>query len=310
MSIDYDAIVGGVGEIIDNCSIMHGGNEIVVGGAAKGECRDKILHLKHAPNDTKKLLAIINMSRPVVYGNVEYDDGASSKLKAGPMMSKPDDALITSLNNRLQSPASDVVNALIYEYRLAEPVYWALTDLIQLLLRRIKNKRPNMRLIKINGNIGEILDRVRNGDAYFKIATDHNDWPDSIPSVVQELLEILRRERIPSGMWNEPKLKTPAWPKICLKNKDAMDQISKKKYKTVREYVEAIVLREHILVGHMDCVEMYYIDTAHDIKNYTSELASFIKTNRRTKVASASLVVKNKTMQSFVVTRSSRLTKK
>lgn len=297
--MDYDAIVGGVGEI-DVQSITHGGNEMVVGGSAKAEGRDKILHLKRVPNDVKKLLAIINMARPVVFGHIEYDDGKTAKLKKGPRMDEPDEALKQMLQKRLNKSAADVVTDLVHEYKLREPVRWALTDLIQLLLKHIKNKRPRMRAIKVNGDIGEILDRVRNGDDYFKVATDHKDWPDSLAGVVQELLEILKKERTPSGMWKEPELKTPEWPKMCEKNKAAMDAVTKKKYKTVRDYVEAIVMREHILINHMDAVEMYYVESAEDVKAYTKELASFLK---RPKKRDTSMIVKKKVPSSFIVTR-------
>jgi hypothetical protein len=289
--MNHDAIVGGIGEI-NVQSIMHGGNERVVGGSAKSEGRDKILHLKHVPNDTKKMLAIINMARPVVFGNIEYDDGKTDKLKHGPKTIEPDAALISALTERLQLSAENVVNRLAREYKLTEPVYWALTDLIQLLLRRIKNRRENMRSIKVNGDIGGILDRVRNGETYFKIATDRKDWPSNITGVVQELLDILRRDRESQGMWNEPDIKYPEWPKICSKNIDAMAQISKKTYTSIKQYVEAIILREHVMIEHMDAIEMYYIKTARDIKLYTKELSRFIKVKKHTKASESFIVLK------------------
>jgi hypothetical protein len=278
--MDYDTIVGGVGKI-DVEVIMHGGNEMVIGGSSKYEGRNKIIHLKYVPNNTKKLLAIIHMARPVVFGNLQYNDGKTGKINTGPMMDEPGVALLKSLNERLNRPPEKVVDALAHEYKLVEPVYWAFTDLIQLLLRHIKNKRPNMRSIKINGDIGGILDRVRDGDTFFKIATDHKDWPTNIVGVVQELLEVLRRERTPNGVWNDPKHDKSKWPELDSENKMAMLNIAKKKYKTIRNYVEAIVMREHVLINHMDDVEMYYINIAKGVKKYTTALDIFFKSQSK-----------------------------
>lgn len=300
---NLDVIVGGIG-IIDVATIVYGGQEMVVGGAAKCGSRDKLLHLKHVPNDTKKLLAVINMSRPVVFGKIHYDDGDEKKLRAGPHMDEPDDALMTMLHERLHQKPDDVVINLVHEYKLAEPVYWALTELIQMLLKRIKDKRPNMRAVKINGDIGSILDRVRDGDEYFKVATDHKDWPKNMTAVVRELLDILLRERTPKGIWREPKLLSPQWPEMCYKNVNAMNDIAAKKYKTVRQYVEAIVLRDHILMNHMDAVEQYYIDSARDIQEYNSLLVSFFEKHARsTCSAEQSYVIKKTVPSSFIVSR-------
>lgn len=300
---DLDVIAGGVGTI-DVATIVYGGQEMVVGGAAKCESRDKILHLKHVPNDTKKLLAIINMSRPVVFGNVQYDDGDEKTLRSGPHMDAPDDALRDMLQSRLNQNAETVAKNLIHEYKLAEPVYWALTELIQVLLKRIKDKRPNMKAIKVNGNIGEILDRVRKGDEYFKVATDHKDWPGSMATVVRELLNILSRERTPKGSWRVPRLRSPTWPRMCSKNEAAMNAVSAKKYKTTKQYVEAIVLREHILMNHMDAIEQYYIDSARDIKEYKSALVTFLRKTTRSALpckTEHSLIVKKEVTPSFIV---------
>jgi hypothetical protein len=274
---DLELIAGGVGAI-DVDTMVHGGQEMVVGGSAKCESRDKILHLKHVPNDTKKLLAILNMSRPVVFGNIQYDDGSKKKLRSGPRTDAPNEALIDMLQERLNRKPYSVVENLVHEYKLAEPVYWVLTDLIQTLLKQI-GKRPNVKAIKINGDIGEILDRVRKGDAYFKVATDHKEWPKNMTSVVRELLNILTRKRTPNGVWNMPVLSSSKWPRMCSKNEAAMNEVSAKKYKTTRQYVEAIVLREHILMKHMDAVEQYYVKSAHNIKKYESALIFFFGKN-------------------------------
>jgi hypothetical protein len=295
--MDYDTIVGGVGEIGVEV-IIHGGSEMIIGGSAKSEGRNKIIHLKHVPNDTKKLLAIIHMARPVVFGNLQYNNGKTGNIRAGPMMGEPEAALLESLRTRLNRSAENVVKALAHEYKLVEPMYWAFTDLIQLLLRYIKNKRPNMRSIKVDGDIGGILDRVRNGDTFFKIATDHKDWPVNIVGVVQELLEVLRRERTPNGVWNEPKHNAVAWPELSPDNKKAMDDIANKKYKTIRNFVEAIVTREHVLINHMDAVEMYYVNTAKEIKKYTTALSIFLKPHQQP--LSKSMVVNTRTITAAV----------
>lgn len=276
--MDYDSLLGGVEYTEVNDTIMYGGNEIVVGGSVKSESRGKIIHLKYVPNDVKKLLAIINMARPVIFGHVEYDDGQSLSLKEGKKNDNDNDAAVFNmLRERLNRTPDVVVTELVHEYKLKEPVYWAITNLMQLLLMHIKNRRPRMRAIKIDGDIGEILDRVRSGDNFFKIATDHKDWPASIHAVVQELLEMLIRERMPKGNWREPELRSPTWPELCKKNIAAMNDVSKQKYSTVREYVEAIVLRENILMNHMHAVEMYYVHSAADINKYADCLASFLE---------------------------------
>jgi hypothetical protein len=46
---------------------------------------------------------------------------------------------------------------------------------------------------------------------------------------------------------------------------------------TVREYVQAIVMREHKLLKHLDAIEQYYISAAHDIQQYGAALAACIK---------------------------------
>lgn len=268
----YDNIVGGI-EYNDNVqTIISGGRENVVGESMKKTLRDRILFLKHiGRDDVKKLLSIINISRPVVFSHTEYDDGDKKVFKKS---ITPNTALNTLLENRLHMEPDLVVKRLVKECNLKEHVHNILTEMIQILLKRVKNKRPNMRTIKIDGDIGDILDRVKKGDEYFKIATDHKKWAVSMPDIICQLLDILKREHTQNGPWKTEYV-LPAWPEI---DRDIVSEMLKKsehKCKSIHKYVKTIVLREHTLLKYLDDVENYYIDVARCIKKIIRNLIKF-----------------------------------
>ena len=301
--MDYDAVVGGIFEP-DVKTIISGGLEVVVGGAARGNATDRVLYMKHLGNDIKKLLAAIGMSRPVSFGNVEYDDGSNSHMNGVPEDNPAsNEVLMSALHERLSRSIDDTIEGLIHDYRLREPLYLAFTELIQMLLRHIKTKRPRMKAIKVDGDVGDILDRVRRGDSYFKIATNKKQAlaPKHMQGVVKELLAILQRERTPMGEWKKPKIKISKWPTLEPKIMNKLTKMSASikaksaRPTTVRKYVEAIVLRENELTEHMNAIENYYIQSAKNITSFKAALNAFLrgacKTVHPKKTESDTLVV-------------------
>ena len=304
--MNYDSIIGGIGEIpVD--TIKYGGMDMAVGGVSKSENRNKLLQLKYIENDTKKLLSIIGMSRPVIFGEIDYDDGKKKSLNPASNQTDSETALINKLKSRLNMPVADVILLLTTEYKLQEPLKIALTELIGALLKCLKNKRPNMRAIKIDGDIGEILDKVSNGESYFKIATDHKEWPNSLQSIIIELLNELKKEINKNENIDKP-LSNPKWPELDKKTKKALTSTIVKKNNTIRDYVESIVIREHNLMDYMDSIESYFIQSAKDIQEYIKILsAPTCKTcndyNNQSESASEFIVMKKRLPNSFLKNR-------
>jgi hypothetical protein len=272
----YDSIVGGI-EYSENVqTIVSGGKEIIVGDNIKKALRDRILFLKHVKkDDTKKLLSIINISRPVLFGYTEYDDGDKKIINKN---ANTDTALKNVLENRINMEPNDVVNNMVREYNLKEHVYNSLTEMIQILLKYIIHKFPNMKAIKIDGDIGELLARVKNGDDYFKIATHHKKKVLNIPSIIHKLLNILKQGSTHTGPW-DPVCVLPLWPELDKNIIKDMKKFNSNKCNSIRNYVKTIVMREHILLNYLDSVENYYIDTTRCVEKYTSNIVKFLSFN-------------------------------
>lgn len=277
-TVDYSAIAGGVGEISIS-TMVHGGESVVIGGVAKSSARDRVLHLKYVGDDVRSLLGVIGMARPLTWGKLEYDDGS-----VGPKIAKakgdPDAALMAELKARLAMPPSKVAKLLASEFNLAEPVTIALVDMIKLLIGHLKKHKPNSRPVAIDGSAGEILARLEDGADYFKISTNATDAkvPSTLSAIARDLLNTMVKIKCdrPSNtpMDAAPTLKRPSWPDIPSSVLDKMESANVKgeACATVRACVEAIVMREHELIGHMDAIEQYYSDSAKDIISYTGAL--------------------------------------
>jgi len=150
------------------------------------------------------------------------------------------------------------------------------------MLKYIKEKRPNMRLVKIDGDIGYTLDKVRNGEKFFKISTDHKNWPNKISKVVEELGNILIKEKMNGTKkmqegWTLPTLINPKYPQLSSEIKNKMRKNIKLSNNSVKDYVEAIIIRENNLLNHVDDIEKYYIDSAKDINSYRLSLKKYLK---------------------------------
>jgi hypothetical protein len=268
----YDSIVGGI-EYSDNVqTIVSGGKEIVVGETIKKALRDRILYFKYVGDDTKKILDIINISKPVIFGNVEYDDGNKKIISKKESL---DSALMTILENRLHEKPELIVNRIIHEYGLREYLKNAMLDMIKILILEIKNKNGTMKKIKVGADVGEILTRIENGREYFKIDTKGKDIPTDMPEIINILLNILKTKYKGLYTWKINKHES-VWPDMDSSLKDAVEKSGKdKNCKNIKEYVKEIIKREHILLEYLDKVENYYLETARCIKKYTDDLQLF-----------------------------------
>jgi hypothetical protein len=290
METDYTAIAGGVGDLWVE-TVAHGGENVVVGGLAKVSARDRVLSLKYVPDDPRQLLALIGMGRPIGWGHVEYDDGAKEKkLARASTDAEPDAAVMTELESRLTMKPAKVTELLAKEYALAEPVAIALVDMIALLAGHMKKHKPDSRPLAINPAAGEVLARLTEGETYFKIVTDRDDVPATLTAIVRELLNKMVTVKCSrpttAPMETAPAIKRPTWPAIDPEVAAKMDAWpgqpkaarpsdagpSATTPPSLRSYVEAIIMREHELVAHMDAVERYYVDTARDLITYTAAL--------------------------------------
>jgi hypothetical protein len=269
-----DDVVGGLSKI-ETDVVVCGGKRVVVGGTVKYNMRGRAIKLKHVPRkDVRAVVAILGMSRPITFGHVEYDDGKRGKLGCARVV-QPDDALHDQLEARLKMKPAAVIEQLVTDFELRTPVYLTMTDMIKMLLKYVRHRRPNMRAIKVSGDIGDILDRVARGDEFFKVATDNADWPASMPDVIVELLNILKRERVVRGKWVEPAMYNPVWPQLdkeVAKNMGAVGRVPRDTYKLVR----AIVEREHHLLAHLESIGTYYTESARDVRALKMAVATFL----------------------------------
>jgi hypothetical protein len=265
--MDYDSIVGGIGEPLAD-TITHGGVAHVVNGYAKAGCRDKLIQLKHVPNDTPMLIAIIGISQPLVFGRIDYDDGEEKMIisrKAS--RTTPDEALESKLREILTATPAKLEAFLVSMYKLHEPMIRALLEVIELLIHHSHTKKT--RVIKIDGEIGWLLDRIPDGGAYFEIDTD-GQGASTLADVLERALDGL--ECLASVDDANVQLIRPTWPEISNEAINKLDELAKGDMPSIRAYVEAIVMRECALVDHMDAVEQYYADIARDIQTYTEHL--------------------------------------
>jgi hypothetical protein len=220
------------------------------------------LRLKYAGNaDTRELLDIVGMSRPITFGGIDYDDGATDTIIKRRI--SPESALAKCLNDRLSESPTHVEARIIRECELCRPMRLALAELIGDLGKRL----PAKSLFAITGDLGWLLSDVRGGREFLEIATDGRK-PDC--ANVADLLGLMFAKIPTSGECKSPSFDRPVYP--------AMDSNIAKQMATnvrpvdVRGYVEAIVTREQYILAHMVAVEEYYIAVAHGIQLFRQAL--------------------------------------
>lgn len=232
------------------------GGSYAAGGMAIVCHRDRLYHLKYAPDDNRQLLAIIGISQPIVFGNVEFDTGSPGFILG---RTKPSEMLEKELKDRLALPAANVEKLLRDEFDLREPAYVCLLETIRILVDRVKPKER----ILIHGDMGRILADVPNAGEYFEIATHGERAPRSYADVIAVLMGTVGEAH---GATQLP-LHPPAYPTFSAELKAPSPAPS-----SVRDYVEAIVLREHDMADHMAAVEKYYVDVARSLGEYNDAL--------------------------------------
>lgn len=257
-----------------------GGVEIVTGGSATVKCRDRSMYMDQYDRDTdiKKLLAVINMKRPITFdGLVTYDDNTNERIINRAV--KHNTALIANLKRRLRMTHNEIAKSMISECDITSPIRDAMIDIMNILIKAIKEKRPNMRKIKINGDVGELLDKINSGHEYFKVSADEDDiYPSSIFDVLCVLLDILAKNNIPKGVWTPKNVPPPEWPEIeDSKVKELNDFYkSNRHHNNVYDLVSAIVTRENIICDYLDEVEKYYSKIASDLYEYRDAVNLFL----------------------------------
>jgi hypothetical protein len=263
-----DTIIGGL-DVIETDRMKSGGKEIVIGGMADQSFRRRAIRMKYVPRTNHKMiLAVLDLSRPLTFGRIEFDDGSSKSLVRRRV--DPNAAMIKMLDDRLNMSADKLILRITSDFELRRPLLLALSELINTLLKYIRRSRPNMRAIKVDGDMGFILDQISLGDKYFKVATDQNDWPATMPAIVIHLIGMLKSTKM--SKWVPPKLNDPKWPS------GALPKLPSKKPSHITTYqlMRAIVLRENKLAARINAIEEYYIDAAQDVMAYRASISTFL----------------------------------
>ena len=288
------AIAGGIG--VSGETIVCGGNSIVVGENTKWSMRNKFLKLKHlskAPVDEKRLLKIVCLKLPISFSKqlVYYDDGKRMPLKTDKILNNEKySKALSVLKCRLENPIDEIVNRLITEYNLRAPLYWVLSDIIKFLARINKKTRPNARKIKISPKMSVLVKKVWNNKSPFKYVVNSDEIPHDLMDLLLHMLSVIKKTRPPKGYWSDPLLEDIKYPILPKKERIALNEsISKLKKKlkkkitsdksihSINEYILTIPKIEHLLVPHINNIEVYYIQQAHNMKKILNCIKLFFK---------------------------------
>lgn len=271
-----DNIIGGFGQLPPTSTIVIGGQPLVSEGTVKHLMRRRLISLKHKPKtrghgSEKYILAIIGMRRPIGFGGIEFDDGATKSLKGG--ATDTNHILLEQLETRLKMWPTGVEQVMIHSMNIKRVMTLSMLDMIKMLLKYIRRLRPNMNSVKVDGDIGHVLDRITRGDEVFKIATE-SKAPNSLPKLIVQLLNMLKRVKM--APWPQIKMKSSIYPTIPPEVVAILNKPRRSEPATIFAYVKAIALREQHMVDHIVTVEQYYMDAARDLAAYRKALAVYL----------------------------------
>lgn len=267
-------IIGGIN--ISSTTIKTGGNEYVVGDSCKWSLRQKYIMLENAPEtmSDKKLIKIVGLSVPLSFNKkVYYDDSPRKRDITSKSYEKK---IIKEVKNKLKETPEHIVNCAVETYDLKRPLIWALGDLLKLIAVFIQKHKPNMRKIKVSPELGTIITHIKKNDKFFKYDSKTGT---NIIDVIGTTLDTLGKSRIPQGIWNQPSLINPTFPKMDKNIKILIDKEKSKlgKSSTLREILLTILNIEKILIEHINALENFYVFLANDIKNIEKSLRYFLK---------------------------------
>lgn len=287
-----DSIIGGLTTSSETLKI--GSKEYVVGECSKWHLRSKFIKYKYVSTSKikseKQLLKILGLSIPVSFNSrVFYDDGKSVPIVKD---KHRQDKEIDLLKKKLEESHYKYVDDAVKNYNLRAPLVWALIDLTMLLIKVNKMKRPNMRKIHITGKLTQLFEKVWRGRSYFRMNVNSQEVPADMITLVQKLLGELKKNNYPKGKWIDPEISLIVKPELCVhmnaKRDDEIKNIKQKMksninaykkddihFHTIKEYVNAILMREKLYIDHVEEVEKYYIALAKNIIKITKSIKKY-----------------------------------
>lgn len=286
-------IAGGIE--ISNDVITYNGNKFVVGNNVKYNMRAKFLNIKYINNKTKsfekQLLKIINLNIPLTFGKkIKFYDTDKKKLEIDEK--KVDEQIynktLNVIKERLDNDINTIISRMINENKLKIPVILVTIDIIRLLLKINKRKKPNFRKIKISSEMSILVEHISKNDKIFKYIANDKNIPNDIIGLLFHILESLEKNRIPSGKWVEPDVKPIKYPELSdgekkmISNKIILEKkILEEKIKGMEsndlliEYVFTILKIEKLLVPYVYRIEMYYVQLAKNLNKILTSLKKF-----------------------------------
>lgn len=284
-----ESIIGGIEAMVrDHVDIVTvGGASFVVGQSALAAMRDRAIYLTNGLSsmDEKKLLSIINMSQPLTFGTIEYDDGESSYvIQKSATRQTPTDKLKTSLSDRLKMAPNKIIDTLQRDFGLDRPVLLAMGEFVTEMIKRIntclisQGKKP-LDVIMIAPAIGELIPFVKSGLLEVSSIEDAaTKWPASFPSLVSSLenIAIAKKCIIPGSTPGQIIMpgELPPYPVLPEDIIMSIDSDTAANNST-RDYVAAIIMRENKLTPHLVAIEEYNVQLAKVIQEYSRIMGMF-----------------------------------
>ena len=303
--INSDIIAGGIDVI--GSTITGGGHVRVVGENTNWYMRNKFLQLKHLSTSTnaneKNLLKIINLKLPLTFGKklTFYDDEKSIPLKS--KRDSSEDIYIKAievLDKRLHMPVNKLVDTLITEYNLMAPLSLVLGDVVKFLAVINKKKNPDSKKIKISPEMAVMVENMWRPDVYFQYMVNSDSIPNNMIKLAIRMLDIVKKNNPPQGVWVEPNLEIVEYPCLCtLKKTKVSNMINDEKKKldvkikknknldNIKEYISTILTIENIIINHVNDIEKYFIIAAENMNKILASLKKFFRSHNTPGVVSS-----------------------
>jgi hypothetical protein len=291
----YASIIAGGIDVVGG-TVKCGGHTKVVGENSKWFMRDKYISLKYLSDATsaseRSLLKILSLKIPLHFGQQigYYDDdekGMPTKTTV-----EVDDVLhekaIGVLNEYMSEPVTQIIKRLVDQYKLQDPLFWVMGELIRFLAFTHKKRAKTKGMIKVSPELSLIIEQIWRGKNYFKYDINKDKAPTGVRELLVCMLDHLEKTKPPRGEWTPPKLIPTTYPvltkeirntfeKNIMLEKKKLEKIKKTGVEETKEYVLAVLNMENVLIEWLHDIEQYYVDTATNISRILDSVKVFFR---------------------------------
>jgi hypothetical protein len=272
--MELDTIIGGIK--CKSSTIKHNGTEFTTGEFAKWNMRNKLIMFKHTPiEDTKCLLRIIGIKTRISFNRVlvYYDDGTTVNDDEKHVSNVMDDIKL-----RLNESVNDIINRLVAEYDLCNPLISSMVSIIKVLLVEIKKKRPTTKKIKISPELFSIISSVWYCHDRLNFTPSGNVVCGMSDLIVY--LMNMASKYTKNGNWIEPAIVQIEYPILApeiIKKTEARLKKLKSKKTTIDKYVMGLLEVENGLIDYIENIEHYYITVSNNNNLVQTSLKRFFR---------------------------------